>query len=120
MRRPAESAPLPAPRPTLAPAPVQPAAALPPTPPPTRTAAAAGYAPRAYSVVREYGGTPDRIPMPTLPPPSRGYWAERPDSGIPAGETRFGAEAGAIDKVASPDAPRDEAPEDDGLSGGPR
>ncbi|MDO9335891.1 MAG: hypothetical protein Q7T61_05780, partial [Caulobacter sp.] len=37
----------------------------PPPPPPPAVAPSYGYSPpRAYSVVREWGGTPDRIPSP--------------------------------------------------------
>jgi hypothetical protein len=72
-------APAPAPRPAPQPAPpaawqtAQPSTALPPPPSPqpiagSALATSAYNAPRAYSVVREYGGTPDRIPPP--PPQS--------------------------------------------------
>lgn len=49
--------------------PAPPSAAAPATPPALTAGSAYGnYQPRAYSVVREYGGTPDRIPAP--PPQS--------------------------------------------------
>ena len=46
-------------------APAEPALPPPPTPPPLAGTPSYGYsAPRSYSVVREWGGTPDRIPTP--------------------------------------------------------
>ncbi|MBX3479913.1 MAG: hypothetical protein KF842_05905 [Caulobacter sp.] len=47
--------------------PAAPAQAAPPSPP-VAASPYGNYQPRAYSVVREYGGTPDRIPAP--PPQS--------------------------------------------------
>lgn len=60
-----------------------PAASLPPPPGPTRLATAAPYAastPRAYSVIREYGGTPD----PIAPPVGAGSLAFRPEASLVA------------------------------------
>jgi hypothetical protein len=60
--------------------PPPPTAVLPPPPGPTRMAASpyAGSAPRAYSVIREYGGTPDPIAAPT----GAGSAAFRPETSL--------------------------------------
>ncbi len=60
--------------------PVDPIATLPPPPGPTKLAASpyAGSSPRAYSVIREYGGTPD----PIAPPFGAGSPAYRPETSL--------------------------------------
>jgi hypothetical protein len=68
-----------APTPPVAPS--APVATLPPPPSPQRLAAAspyAGSAPRAYSVIREYGGTPDPIAIPAY----AGSPAFRPETSL--------------------------------------
>lgn len=79
--RAAPSAPV-APAPPVAPvAPAAPVATLPPPPSPQRLAASSPYAsstPRAYSVIREYGGTPDPIPAPAY----AGSPAFRPETSL--------------------------------------
>ncbi len=75
--------PLPAPQQPTQPyqAPRGQAASLPPPPStPTRmTAGPEDARPRAYSVLREFGGTPDPI---NIPPPTS-YWATRPETAPP-------------------------------------
>jgi hypothetical protein len=58
----------------------QAAATLPPPPSnPVRTSTPDEARPRAYSVLREFGGTPDPI---DIPPPTS-YWATRPETAPP-------------------------------------
>ncbi|HYE45634.1 MAG TPA: hypothetical protein VEA44_07655 [Caulobacter sp.] len=80
----------------------QPQAALPPPPSPPRLAAAgtAYSAPRAYSVVREYGGTPDRIP----PPPPQSAFTGR----------EVALDPGLLSERRDEDPPEDETEEDAG------
>lgn len=76
------------PAPTTQPAqpyqpPRSPTASLPPAPSqPARIAGPEEARPRAYSVIREFGGTPDPI---NIPPPTS-YWATRPETAPPADE----------------------------------
>ncbi len=111
--RPAPAAPQPRPAPRAqAPLPVQPqpqplareqaaAAALPPSPAAPRALAAAqpgGTSARAYSVVREFGGTPDPI---DIPPPTS-YWATRPGALAPMPGEAPEPDAKPVDDAAAP------------------
>lgn len=107
--RPAAPAPVaaaPAPQPQPQPQqPYQPprtqASTLPPPPStPTRVRSPDEASPRAYSVLREFGGTPDPI---NIPPPTS-YWATRPETApAPAEAEDAGADFGPAGGVGAAD-----------------
>lgn len=84
-------------------------ASLPPAPSAPQPIAGPEEArPRAYSVVREFGGVPDPI---NIPPPTS-YWATRPETAPPPEEADTGdfATAGGVgaEEVAAADGPTPE------------